>query len=80
MSYTIPELEPATTYYWKVVPYNAVGKNENASVWSFTTMEDQSVRDFPYTMDLKEITEKFLLWAGKTIMKAKVFRCGNLMR
>lgn len=29
---------------------NAVGKNENASVWSFTTMEDQSVRDFPYTM------------------------------
>ena len=35
---------------WKVVPYNAVGKNENASVWSFTTMEDQSVRDFPYTM------------------------------
>ena len=50
VSYTIPELEPATTYYWKVVPYNAVGKNENASVWSFTTMEDQSVRDFPYTM------------------------------
>ena len=32
------------------VSLNAVGKNENASVWSFTTMEDQSVRDFPYTM------------------------------
>lgn len=28
-----------TTYYWKVIPYNAVGPNEAAAaVWSFTTL------------------------------------------
>lgn len=50
VTYTIPELAPATTYYWQVVPYNTVGKNEAGETWSFTTMADQSIRNFPYTM------------------------------
>lgn len=29
-----------TTYYWKVVPYNASGNAVNCPVWSFTTMPD----------------------------------------
>lgn len=31
------ELNTNTTYYWKVVPYNAVGSASGCSVWSFTT-------------------------------------------
>jgi PKD repeat protein len=27
----------STTYYWKVVPYNANGSAQNCTVWSFTT-------------------------------------------
>lgn len=31
------ELEPNTTYYWKVVPYNIVGDADGCPIWSFTT-------------------------------------------
>lgn len=53
-SYMIPELTPATTYYWKVVPYNSLGKVEDADTWSFTTMADQSIRNFPYSMGFED--------------------------
>lgn len=46
-SYAMPRLDYATTYYWKVVSYNAVGEAEGVE-WHFTTMEDQSVATFPY--------------------------------
>ncbi len=29
-----------TTYYWKVIPFNAAGDAENCPVWSFTTIAD----------------------------------------
>lgn len=32
-----PELVPNTTYYWKIVPRNAVGPAVGCPVWSFTT-------------------------------------------
>lgn len=51
VSRVIPELAPNTTYYWRVVPYNSSGKNEQGDTWSFTTMADQSISRFPYTMN-----------------------------
>jgi hypothetical protein len=33
-------LSLGTTYYWKVVPYNATGDAAGVSVWSFTTVSD----------------------------------------
>lgn len=47
-SYTISRCEYATTYYWKVVPYNSKGDAENVPTWSFTTIADQTVTEFPY--------------------------------
>ena len=32
-----PTLAPGTTYYWKVIPYNANGPATNCPVWSFKT-------------------------------------------
>jgi PKD repeat protein len=32
------DLSYSTTYYWKIVPYNANGSPSGCSVWSFTTM------------------------------------------
>jgi len=32
-----PDLEPGTTYYWKVVPHNEIGDAEGCPVWSFKT-------------------------------------------
>lgn len=36
-SWVSPMLQGNTTYYWKVVPYNAAGEAEDCPVWSFTT-------------------------------------------
>lgn len=42
-SYTpINTLEYNTTYYWQVIPYNAIGNAFNCPVWSFTTIDGSS--------------------------------------
>lgn len=48
-SYT-PEnyLDYGTTYYWRVVPFNANGPAMDCPLWSFTTLNDPSITDFPY--------------------------------
>lgn len=52
-SYTIDRCEYATTYYWKVVPYNSKGEAENVPTWSFTTIADQTVSAFPWNEDFE---------------------------
>ena len=47
-SYEIALLENNTKYYWKVIPFNAVGESADVKVWQFTTMADQSIKTFPY--------------------------------
>ncbi len=47
-SYTVKDVDNATTYFWKVVPYNSVGDATDAAVWSFTTQADQTVTEYPY--------------------------------
>ena len=43
-SYAFTGLDYDTTYYWKVIPYNAYGQSTgNVAVWSFTTMSDPVV-------------------------------------
>jgi len=39
-TYTVEDLEYLTTYYWKVVPYNAAGDAFECPIWSFTTEEE----------------------------------------
>ena len=36
-------LDGATTYYWRVVPYNEKGEAQNVETWSFTTEAAQTV-------------------------------------
>ena len=43
----------STTYYWKIVPYNAVGSATGAREWNFTTMADPTIHTFPYTQDFE---------------------------
>lgn len=48
-SYTLSApLTYNTTYYWKVVPYNANGDCTNPTIWSFTTITDPTITSFPY--------------------------------
>ncbi|MGN0036156.1 MAG: choice-of-anchor J domain-containing protein [Bacteroidaceae bacterium] len=55
-TYATGPLAPATTYYWKVVPFNASGEATDVPVWSFTTMPDQTIRVFPYVMNFDDCT------------------------
>lgn len=52
-SYTIPRLDYATKYYWKVVGYNGNVAN-NPATWSFTTIPDQTVSSLPYSTNFDD--------------------------
>ena len=44
-------LDYGATYYWRVVPYNENGPATDCPVWSFSTIPDPSIEDFPYVQD-----------------------------
>lgn len=46
----IPEerLQYSTTYYWRVVPINDIAPAFDCPIWSFTTMADPSITEFPH--------------------------------
>jgi hypothetical protein len=51
-TYNPPEyLEYATTYYWRIVPFNDNGPATDCPIWSFTTMADPSITEFPHSQD-----------------------------
>lgn len=63
-SYAAPRLDYDMKYYWKVVPTNAAGDAVDAPVWSFTTMADQSIRQYPYSQGFEEADNELPLgWA-----------------
>jgi len=48
-SYTPPAyLDYDTEYFWRVVPYNEYGNAIDCPVWSFRTLPDPSIVDYPY--------------------------------
>lgn len=49
LTYALPNLESAKTYFWKVVPFNSVGDAQDVPVWQFKTQADQSITAFPFT-------------------------------
>lgn len=61
-SYTLATVNYATTYNWKVVPYNAQGDGESAQTWSFTTIADQTVSSFPWTENFESGNEPPTGW------------------
>lgn len=48
LSYTLPDLAYATTYNWKVVPYNAKGEAAACPTWMFRTINDPTITKLPY--------------------------------
>jgi len=55
--YQIPQLlNYNTTYFWKIIPYNMNGEALNCPVWSFTTMADPTVSQYPYIQNFDALT------------------------
>jgi hypothetical protein len=56
--YQIPQmLNYSTTYYWKIVPYNVNGDATNCPVWSFTTMADPTITQYPFTQNFDALVQ-----------------------
>ena len=45
-----------TTYFWQITPYNTVGQALNCPVWSFTTMADPAISQFPHLQNFDALT------------------------
>lgn len=51
-SYVPPSgLSPNTSYFWRVVPYNAFGEAAGTAVRTFTTGDNLTINAFPYTQN-----------------------------
>ena len=49
-TYILPTLlDYSTTYYWRVIPRNSFGNAVACPAWSFTTMADPSIMNYPWT-------------------------------
>ena len=59
LSYTITSrLAYETQYNWKVVAYNDKGDATSAPTWHFTTQQDASVMEFPWSENFDECTNE----------------------
>ena len=58
----------STTYYWKVVPFNAAGGDAlDCPLWQFTTLADPTVTTFPYVQNFDDVTPNALPLGWSTI-------------
>jgi len=57
----------STTYYWKIVPFNANGDALNCPVWTFTTLADPTITTFPYNQNFDTVTPPALALGWTTI-------------
>ncbi len=59
-SQLISNLQFNTTYFWKIVPYNAQGDAVDCPVWSFTTMTDPTITIYPWSDSFETVTQHYL--------------------
>ena len=64
-TYTIPMADYSTMYAWKVVPYNNVGDAADCPTWVFTTQEDKSITEFPWSEGFESGTFAPLGWLAE---------------
>ena len=72
-SYDPPgSLNPATTFYWQVIPYNSFGNAANCPVWSFTTHGDPTITALPYSQTWDNVTVPALPFDWTSIVQSTV--------
>jgi len=77
LTYAATGLLYNTTYYWQIVPTNALGDAINCPIWSFTTMPDPTITAFPYSQNFDGVTAPALpggwsTYVNSTSTSAKV--------
>jgi len=54
--YQLEPLAHSTAYYWKVVPYNAIGDAPECPTYYFTTMDQSAITELPYSQNFENYT------------------------
>ncbi|MCB5266830.1 MAG: choice-of-anchor J domain-containing protein [Candidatus Cloacimonetes bacterium] len=54
--YYLESLLFSTVYYWKVVPYNSMGDAPECPAYCFTTMDQNTLTEFPYSQNFDDYT------------------------
>ncbi|GLB49072.1 T9SS-dependent choice-of-anchor J family protein [Neptunitalea lumnitzerae] len=66
-----------TTYYWEVIPVNAVGPATGTSVWSFTTgtaaMSVETVKEHVFTAYPNPVSSVMHIKGAEALVKAEVY-------
>ncbi len=69
ISYT-PTLAIGTTYYWKIIPFNAIGDAVDCPVWSFSTHGDPEIVALPYFQNWDLVTAPILPFDWTNIVQS----------
>lgn len=64
------DLQLSTTYYWQVVPYNAIGSAANCPVWSFSTHGSATITTLPYLQHWDAVTAPALPFDWSAIVQS----------
>ena len=68
-SYFYSGLPSSTTFFWKIVPYNANGDAIGCSIWSFTTVCN-TIASFPWTEDFENGGLIPSCWSNEYVVNA----------
>jgi len=60
LTFDPPDFIYSTTYFWKIVPFNAFGDALDCPVWSFNTLADPTVSTYPYNENFDEMIPPML--------------------
>lgn len=57
LTFTLPQADYETTYYWKVAAVNSKGEYAGAKEQTFTTQKDATNTQYPYSIDFSNVSE-----------------------
>ncbi|PKN80915.1 MAG: hypothetical protein CVU48_00400 [Candidatus Cloacimonetes bacterium HGW-Cloacimonetes-1] len=69
-TYSPVGLSYSTPYYWQIVPRNANGPATGCPVWSFTTMADPTITEFPHVQSFEGATYPPAGWTHTVVTGA----------
>ena len=66
----VTDMNYSTTYYWTIVPYNALGDATDCPVWSFTTMDNPTIVTLPHSENFDQVIAPALPAGWNTTLEA----------
>ena len=69
-SFSSPDLDYETTYFWKVVPFLGEEEATDAQVWSFTTISDPGISQVPHYENFDQVLPPDLPYGWSSLVES----------